>query len=177
MKVSLCMKEKRAVTMVYRSRGAKKATERIVDPYGLVFHDGLWFIIGFCHLRKEIRNFAVDRIIDLRERFFYFESPADFDLEEYISTSWGIVHEDPVEIKVLFRASVSEFILRKEKWHTSEKRKILPNGDIELTFTVAGVNEIKYWIYSWLPNARILKPSWLRELVRKELSQSAKEHS
>lgn len=177
MKVSLCMKEKRAVSMVYRSRGAKKATERIVDPYGLVFHEGVWFIIGFCHLRKEIRNFAADRIIDLRERFFYFEPPSDFDLEKYISGSWGIVNEEPVKITVLFKANVSEFILRKEKWHPSEQRKILPNGDIELTFTVAGVNEIKHWIYSWLPNASILQPLWLREQVRKELSHSAKEHS
>jgi predicted DNA-binding transcriptional regulator YafY len=177
MTISLCMKEKRSVSMNYRSRGAKKAAERIVDPYGLVFHEGIWFVIGYCHLRKEVRNFAIDRIIHLKERFFYFESPKDFNLEEYMGSSWGIVHEEPVDIVVRFRAKVAEFILRKEKWHPSEKRKVLPNGDLELTFTVAGVDEIKYWIYSWLPNAEVIQPSWLREHVRKELSRSAKEHA
>lgn len=177
MTISLCMKEKRSVSMNYRSRGAKKAAERIVDPYGLVFHEGIWFVIGYCHLRKEVRNFAIDRIIHLKERFFYFESPKDFNLEEYMGSSWGIVHEEPVDIVVRFRAKVAEFILRKEKWHPSEKRKVLPNGDLELTFTVAGVDEIKYWIYSWLPNAEVIQPSWLREHVRKELSRSVKEHA
>jgi predicted DNA-binding transcriptional regulator YafY len=177
MAISLCMKEKRSVSMVYRSRGAKKATERIVDPYGLVFHEGVWFVIGYCHLRKEVRNFALDRIIHLKERYFYFESPSDFNLEEYIAGSWGIVHEEPVDITVRFRANVAEFILRKERWHPSEKRKVLSNGDVELTYTVAGVNEIKYWIYSWLPNVEVLQPPWLREHVRKELSRSAKEHA
>jgi predicted DNA-binding transcriptional regulator YafY len=177
MTISLCMKEKRSVSIVYRSRGAKKAMERIVDPYGLVFYDGVWFIIGYCHLRREVRNFAMDRIIQLRERYFYFESPADFDLEQYIGGSWGIVHEAPEDITVRFNAQVAEFILRKEKWHPSEKRKILSSGDVELSFTVAGVKEIKYWIYSWLPNAEVLQPPWLRDQVRKELSRSAKAHS
>jgi hypothetical protein len=54
---------------------------------------------------------------------------------------------------------------------------VLPNGDIELTFTVAGVVEIKHWIYSWLPNVEIVKPSWLREQARKELDRSAEQHA
>lgn len=176
MTVSLCMKEKRSVSMSYQARGAKEPTERIIDPYGLVFHEGVWFVIGYCHLRKELRNFAMDRIIHLKERFFYFEVRGGFDLEEYISSSWGIIHEEPVTITIRFKANVAEFILRKEKWHPSEQRKILSDGDIELTFTVAGVNEIKHWIYSWLPSVEIIEPAWLRQQARKELARSAKEH-
>jgi predicted DNA-binding transcriptional regulator YafY len=177
MTISLSMKEKRSVSMSYRARGAKDSTERIVDPYGLVFYEGVWIMIGYCHLRKELRSFAMDRIIDLKERFLYFELRGGFDLEEYIASSWGVIHEEPVTITVRFKANVAEFILRKEKWHPSEKRKVLSNGDVELTFTVAGVNEIKYWIYSWLPNVEILKPSWLRQQARKDLARSAKEHA
>jgi predicted DNA-binding transcriptional regulator YafY len=72
---------------------------------------------------------------------------------------------------------VVEFIRRKEKWHPSEQRKILPNGEIELTFTIAGVNEIKHWIYSWLPNVEVTEPAWLRKQIRKELARSVKNHA
>lgn len=72
---------------------------------------------------------------------------------------------------------MSEFILRKEKWHPSEKRKKLSSGDIELTFTVAGVNEIKHWIYSWFPNVEVIKPAWLRKQVKEVLRLSINEHS
>jgi predicted DNA-binding transcriptional regulator YafY len=142
-----------------------------------VFYEGVWILIGYCHLRKEIRSFAIDRIIDLKERFLYFQISGDFDLEEYISSSWGVIHEEPVNITVRFKADVAEFILRKEKWHPSEQRKVLPNGEIELTFTIAGVNEIKHWIYSWLPNVEVIEPYWLRKQIRKELARSVKNHA
>ena len=177
MTISLCTKEKRSVSMVYRAHKTKEAIERIVDPYGLVFFEGVWVLIGYCHLRKGIRSFAIDRIIDLKERFLYFEIRGGFDLEEYISSSWGIIHEEPVNITVRFKSDVVEFIRRKEKWHPSEQRKVLPNGEIELTFTIAGVNEIKHWIYSWLPNVEVIEPDWLRKQIRKELARSVKNHA
>ena len=85
MTISLCTKEKRSVSMVYHAHKTKEAIERIVDPYGLVFFEGVWVLIGYCHLRKGIRSFAIDRIIDLKERFLYFEIRGGFNLEEYIS--------------------------------------------------------------------------------------------
>jgi hypothetical protein len=98
-------------------------------------------------------------------------------LRNILQIAGGVIHEEPVNITVRFKASVSEFILRKEKWHPSEKRKMLSNGDVELAFTVAGVNEIKHWIYSWLPNIEVIKPAWLRQQIRKELTRSIKEHA
>ena len=178
MTISLCMKEKRAVSMSYQAHGAKKSTERIVDPYGLVFYDGVWFLIGYCHLRKELRNFALDRIIDIKDRWLYFEPREDFDLDEYLAASWGIIHgEEEVGITVRFRAEIADYILRKEKWHTSEQRTILPDGAVELSFIVAGVDEIKRWIYSWLPNVEVMKPAWLRRQIKKELSRYASDHT
>jgi predicted DNA-binding transcriptional regulator YafY len=177
MTISLSMKEKRSVSMVYRALGAKEAMERIVDPYGLVFYDGVWILIGYCHLRRDLRSFAMDRIIDLKERFLYFEIRGGFDLGEYVSSSWGVIHDEPVDITVRFKSDVAEFILRKEKWHPSEQRRVHSNGDVELIFTVAGVNEIKHWIYSWLPNVEVIEPAWLRKQIRKELARSVKNHA
>jgi predicted DNA-binding transcriptional regulator YafY len=66
-------------------------------------------------------------------------------------------------------------VLRK-KWHASEQREILPNGDVEMSYAVAGADEIKRWIYSWLPNVEVLEPAWLREQVQTELAQAAQKH-
>ncbi len=76
---------------------------------------------------------------------------------------------------VRFSANVADYVLRKQ-WHPSEKRKILPDGDVELTFNVAGVEEIKHWLYSWLPNVEVIKPVWFRKKVKAELTQGAKSH-
>ena len=96
------LNERRSIELVYRAQATKEVTNRLVDPYGLVFYDGTWTMIGYCHLRKEIRSFALDRIIDLKERYLYFKPQDDFNLDEYLSHSWGIVDDEEVRVKVRF---------------------------------------------------------------------------
>ena len=172
-----CIQEKRAVEIIYNARHSKELTKRIIDPYVVVLYEGIWILVGYCHLRKTIRSFALDRIMEIKERNLYFSTQPDFDLKAYLSTPWGIVDGKEARIKVRFKKEISDYILRKDKWHSSEKRTILPNGDVELSFTVAGVDEIKRWIYSWLPHAEVIRPRWLRKQIKKELSISAVTHS
>ena len=171
------IKEKRAVEITYKKRLSQEQTKRIVDPYVVVLHEGIWIMVGYCHLRKTIRSFALDRIIDIKERNLYFNAQPDFDLKTYLSTPWGIVDGKEARVTIRFNKEISDYILRKDKWHSSEKRTVLPNGDVELSFTVAGVDEIKRWIYSWLPHAEVIKPRWFRKQIKKELSASISSHS
>ena len=171
--VSCCIDEKRSIEMKYRAQRSKEITERLVDPYGLVFYEGVWIMVGYCHLRKQIRTFAFDRILNVKERWRYFTPKEDFNLDAYFSRSWGIYDDKEVRVSVRFAAKVTDYVLRKQ-WHPSEKRKMLPNGDVEVSYAVAGVEEIKRWIYSWLPNVQVLKPAWFRKQVEKELTQALK---
>jgi len=174
--IAACLRDKRSVDLTYKAHGAKEVTKRTVDPYGLIFHEGIWILIGLCHLRKEIRSFALDRIQDCKERYLYFEPRSDFNLEEYLAKSWGVIDGEEVTVVVRFKPEVAEYITRKDKWHTSEVRKMLPDGGVELTFTVAGIYEIKKWIYSWIPNIEVIKPKILRDLIKKELVQATQDH-
>jgi len=173
--LTTCASEKRCVDMTYKARNAGKPSSRTVDPYGLVFYEGIWIVIGYCHAKKAIRSFALDRIVDLKERWRYFTPMDGFDLKEYLSHSWGIVDDKEVSLRVRFASEIADYILRKI-WHPSEKKTVLPDGSVECTYTVAGTIEIKQWIYSWLPHAEVLEPAWLREQVRKELLQAARTH-
>jgi len=174
--IALCLHDRRSVDITYKAHGAKEITKRTVDPYGLIFYEGIWILIGLCHLRREIRSFALDRIRDCSERNLYFSPRSDFNLEEYLAKSWGVVDGEEVTVKVRFKPGVAEYITRKDKWHPSEIRKMLPDGSVELTFTVAGIYEIKKWIYSWIPNVEVIKPRSLRDLTKKELAQAVKDH-
>jgi predicted DNA-binding transcriptional regulator YafY len=176
MTISLCMNEKRSVDLLYKAHDAPGPTRRLVDPYGLIFHEGVWILIGYCHLRRSLRSFALDRILDLKDRHLYFKVPGSFNLERYLSHSWGVFDDTDVDVTVRFKAKIADYILRKEKWHQSEKRSILPTGDVELSFTVAGVREIKKWIYSWLPDVEVVAPDWFRKQVNEELVQAASSH-
>jgi predicted DNA-binding transcriptional regulator YafY len=172
-----CIQEKRSVDIIYHAHGNREETARTVDPYGLVLHEGIWILIGFCNLRKQIRSFALDRIVDIEERNRYFTPRDDFNLEEYLSHTWGIIDGEEATVVVRFKKEAADYILRRDSWHPSEKRMLLPDGRVELTFIVAGTLEVKKWIYSWLPSVEVIKPLSLRRQIQKELAQAAEEHS
>jgi predicted DNA-binding transcriptional regulator YafY len=172
-----CIQEKRSVDIIYHAHGNKKETVRTVDPYGLVLHEGIWILIGFCNLRKQIRSFALDRIVGIAERNRYFTLRDDFSLEEYLSHTWGIIDGAEVTVVVRFKKEAADYILRRDFWHLSEKRRVLPDGGVELTFIIAGTLEVKKWIYSWLPHVEVIKPLSLRRQVQKELAEAAATYS
>lgn len=175
-KIMQSISEKRSIDVLYHTLHSGQEKKRRIDPYGVVFHDGAWMLIGYCHLQQAIRTFALDMFKELKLTNFLFKLANDFDLKKHLSTSWGIRDDKPVEVVVRFASKVADYITRKDKWHPSEKRKILKNGDIELSFTVAGVEEIKRWIYSWLPHVEIVSPAWFRERVKAEFGEVNRRH-
>jgi proteasome accessory factor B len=80
--ISGCLSEHRTVELVYRAQHTKEITDRLVDPYGLVFYDGIWTLIDYCHRRKGIRTLAFDRMLDAKEWYLYFKPQASFDLDD-----------------------------------------------------------------------------------------------
>ncbi len=48
---------------------------------------------------------------------------------------------------------------------------------MEITFRVAGLDEIKRWVLSFGPEAAVLEPEKLKEMVRKDLSRNLVQYS
>lgn len=57
---------------------------RPFDPYGIVYHMGYWYTAGYCHLRKDLRTFRIDRIVAIEELDQSFEQPSDFNALQYV---------------------------------------------------------------------------------------------
>jgi predicted DNA-binding transcriptional regulator YafY len=74
---------RRRVRIRYRSwRG--EVTERKVDPYGLVFNRGRWYLAGRDHLRAAVRTFRLDRMASADATREEFERPAGFDAADHV---------------------------------------------------------------------------------------------
>src|SRR6266487_187679 len=54
-------------------------TERDFDPYGLTYYLHKWYVVGYCHLRQDLRSFRLDRIVQVKEINAHFERPEGFD--------------------------------------------------------------------------------------------------
>jgi len=79
--VTLCAaaQQGKRVWMRYRNWDASEETERAVDPYGLVYRSGFWYMVAYCHLRTELRTFRLDRIVNTEMREESFTRPSNFD--------------------------------------------------------------------------------------------------
>src|SRR5262249_54460618 len=60
-------------------------TERAFDPYGIAYHRGFWYTIGYCHLRAAQRLFRVDRIAQIQMTSETFLQRVNFNALQAVS--------------------------------------------------------------------------------------------
>jgi hypothetical protein len=65
--------------MRYYSMSRDEENHRQVDPYHLTVFDGGFYLVGYCHLRKTDRIFAVERIRELKMLATSFEVRSGFN--------------------------------------------------------------------------------------------------
>ena len=61
------LRTRTTVSLQYYTPNTDALTERRVDPLAVSLHDGHWYLRGWCHLRKDLRSFRVDRIEECRD--------------------------------------------------------------------------------------------------------------
>lgn len=157
------------VAIRYRTPGKEPVT-RELDPYHAVRFEGEWYIVGYCHLRGEIRTFGLSRILSAEKTGREFAIPPDFDFQKYSGNHFGVHWSDgETTVKVLFRQRVADYILERN-WHPSQEVERCANGELILSLKVNHLLELKRWILSWGADAKVLKPESFVEEVRATLN-------
>jgi len=169
--VQNAIQERKALQLVYHPRDQAAPAERKINPYAVHLHSGTLYVIGYCHMRKDIRSFVVDRMQKIKMTDESFPAPLGFSLENYLRHSFGMFREELVRIKVRFHKSLNRYLLER-RWHPSQKNKKLKDGSLELTFEVAGIKEIKTWILGFGALAKVLEPWSLVDEIKKDLGKS-----
>lgn len=84
--LSEAARQRRSVQMYYRAYEGQE-TERKLDPYGLVYRSGYWYVVGYCHLRLDLRSFRLDRILRIETEENGFVRPDNFDCLAFVLKS------------------------------------------------------------------------------------------
>jgi predicted DNA-binding transcriptional regulator YafY len=79
--ISQAIDRRSTAQMRYFSASRGNTTRREVDPYYLRFAGGGLYLIGHCHLRKEVRMFAVERIRSISLTDHPYQMPLDFKVK------------------------------------------------------------------------------------------------
>jgi predicted DNA-binding transcriptional regulator YafY len=92
-------------------------------------------------------------------------------LDDFMRHSFKVIHDELYTVRVRISPDWARWVGEKI-WHESQKITKLPNGGLEMTFRVAGLDEIKRWILSFGPEAQVLEPLSLRQMVCADLQRS-----
>jgi len=168
--------QKKHIWIDYYALSRKKKTRRKVAPYKIWFFDGTFYLIGHCGLRQDIRIFAMDRIQNLESTDEAFVMPEDFNIDDFMKSSFGVFQGRPAKVKVRFAPEIADYI-REKIWHETQQIEAQNDGSIIFEAEVAGIDEIKFWILKWGAKARVLEPESLRNAVRAEAELMARSYT
>ncbi|MBO9607029.1 MAG: WYL domain-containing protein [Paenibacillaceae bacterium] len=82
-----CQEQQVGVSVLYRTGYEEARKRRTIDPYGLVYWNGKWYVVGYCHLRGEIRSFRVDRMSGMERTDRHFERDPQFSARDFLLDS------------------------------------------------------------------------------------------
>jgi predicted DNA-binding transcriptional regulator YafY len=152
-----CIIERHCVNLTYRLPGATEKSCRILEPYALTFQWGLWYLVGFCHLRHEMRTFRVDRIQEAHQSEQTFTMPKDFSVREYLTRT--LLFEPKYEVVVRIEASAATKT-RDIHGHWMELTD-QPDGSLIARFGVTSLDWPTGWVLSYGSTAEAIAPSEL----------------
>ncbi|QBD76086.1 YafY family transcriptional regulator [Ktedonosporobacter rubrisoli] len=90
MALSSAIQSAHCVELRYQSAHSNETT-RTFDPYGVVYHEGFWYTIGYCHLRQGQRLFRLDRILQIEVLADTFSPPDNFQALEEVQRALASV--------------------------------------------------------------------------------------
>jgi predicted DNA-binding transcriptional regulator YafY len=155
------------VQMRYFSAARNQNTRREVSPYRLWYTNGALYLIGYCHLRKDVRMFAVERIKSVTLTDHPFQIPLNFDIEDYVKDAIGTMRGQPIKVELRFNSPTAAWV-KYRIWHPTQTLTRMKSGELTMTLTVADNRELVGWILSFGSGVLVIEPAALREAVRQE---------
>jgi predicted DNA-binding transcriptional regulator YafY len=152
---------------------AEDVTHRRVDPYAVLPTGLSWHLVGWCHLRQDVRIFKIDRIRELAMTEARFEPDPEFDVEDFLTSGWGITRPpdgEPVDIELIFSGQPAQWVA-EESWHPTQQLEWLEDGRLRFTLEVPVTEELARWVIRYGANCYVVQPDSLREWVTEQASR------
>ena len=162
---------KRVLELKYQPFGKDERTI-IVSPYHLKQYNNRWFLIAKRYdLDEYLSNYAIDRIISVKEISKTFEPlEDDFDFDDYFGDVVGVsVTNNPVETVVLHvNEKVLGYIMTKPL-HESQSSKLVQVDDKhwEISLKVKDNYELCSLLRSYGDQIEVIKPEHLRTEMKR----------
>ncbi|MET1178573.1 WYL domain-containing protein [Peribacillus simplex] len=167
-----------SVKILYHKNAEKQLNYRLVDPYRIIYWNNKWYVIGFCHLRNDIRSFRVDRIESLTLTENKFNRPENFSARDFFIKSLLPTIEDKEGIiSLVINGNKSVLADICQHWflghylqeRTSNQAVFLLEKDMIHTY-------VPYLLLPYNKSIKVIEPISLKKRLIEVLSELIKFH-
>jgi len=162
---------KTQIELLYQALEADKPTARTIEPVGVFHQDNFWYVIAYCHLRKDYRQFRTDRIEQIKQTDISFTLQHQA-LDHYLQNR---EQQATTTVKILVDATMAKYLKWERHYYGFVKEELMGNK-IALTFEVQDLdNGFARWFMMFGDKAQILDPPNLKTRVQELLTLQLKQ--
>ncbi|WP_035283412.1 MULTISPECIES: YafY family protein [unclassified Clostridium] len=148
------------ITISFRYYYAKGETDRLIEPYLLVFKWSSWYVFGYCLDKKDFRLFKLNRLWNLyctQQTFECRELPEDrMDFDDYFS--------EEIKLVAIFDESVKYRLIEE---YGIDSFTCIDNGKLLFKARFTSKENLINWILGFGDTAEIIKPKEIRSEIKK----------
>lgn len=160
---------RRVIAFEYYSNYKGQLTTREVEPLGLCFYSSHWHMIGYCRMRKDLRDFRTDRITRLKIIEENYDPGKHQSYQSYLD---NFMHgTDLKQVTVKFHSSVVRYIGEQKYYLGWTDEKVVEDG-LEMRFMTSSFKGFSHWLLMFGPQATVLYPQELIEEVQEYAHQT-----
>ena len=175
--VAAALLKRSRVWIKHYNRKDDRETEREVSPQRLVHYRDNWYLDAWCHLRDDLRSFAVDAIRDARLVDERAKEVSASELDEYLGSGYGIFAGRKVQWATLkFTAEAARWV-SAQNWHPKQRSRVEKDGSYVLEVPYAEDRELVMEILKYGAQVEVLEPAQLRKRVADALKQATQRYS
>lgn len=169
------IEKNRQLKLEYLSFSSDELTSRVIDPYILEIREGCYHLIGFCHLRNEVRDFRISRMKKLEMLNVNFIRPANF-YDQYIQNRFEkMTGDEEVTLKIIFEEQAAKYIKEYENYK-ADKLTDLDDDRILFEKKTTYTPDILQWVLRFGADAEVIEPEALRFEVMWEARRMAQKY-
>lgn len=140
-----------------------RVDDREVDPMGLVVEGGHTFLEGYCRLRRDVRFFRLDRVLDLHVLPFAAEIPEGVTRRDL---SEGVLQRSEADAVITLDLDPGARWVTED--YVCESVTDLPDGGVRATLRTPAPAWVARLSLLLGPQARVVTPGSLAEEVHNE---------
>lgn len=172
-RVGSALIDRKRLSIAYLSKGKGELTEREISPQRLVHYRENWYLDAWCHLRDELRNFALDSIQSVSVLETRAKEVSRRSMDEVLGPGYGIFGGKTVQwARLAFSPERARWVA-KENWHPQQKSRFAADGRYLLELPYSDHRELLMDILKYGADVEVLAPDSLRQRVRAALQAAA----